>query len=47
METNSHLHHLRASLAELSQAYNQEPTEELLAAIFQLQVAIQALEQSL
>jgi hypothetical protein len=46
METNSQLHQLRASLAELSQAYNQEPTEELLAAIFQMQVAIQQLEAS-
>jgi hypothetical protein len=47
METNSHLHQLRASLEELTQAYNQEPTQELLTAIFQMQVAIQALEQSL
>lgn len=46
METNSQLHQLRANLEELSQAYNQEPTAELLASIFQLQVAIQQLEES-
>jgi hypothetical protein len=46
METNSQLHQLRANLQELTQAYNQEPSEELLAAIFQIQVAIQGLEQS-
>ena len=46
METNSRIHQLKASLEELTQAYNQEPTQELLTAIFQLQVAIQTLEQS-
>jgi hypothetical protein len=47
METNSQLHQLRANLQELTLAYNQEPSQELLTAIFQMQVAIQALEQSI
>ena len=46
METNSQLHQLRANLEELNRAYNQEPTPDLLSAIFQLQVAIQQLEAS-
>ena len=37
---------LRASLEELTLAYNAEPSSELLANIFQLQVAIQELESS-
>ncbi len=37
---------LRANLAELEQAYNLQPNPQLLANIFQLQVAIQELEAS-
>lgn len=37
---------LRADLEEITQAYQTEPREDLLAAIFQLQVRIQELESS-
>ena len=37
---------LRSNLAELQRAYNEQPSDELLANIFQLQVAIQELEAS-
>ena len=46
MTAPNQLDMLRAQLAELTQAYNHMPTSELLANIFQLQVAIQALESS-
>jgi hypothetical protein len=46
MNTTDTLHMLRANLAELQTAYNQEPSPELLANIFQLQVAVQELEAS-
>lgn len=46
MNTADTLHMLKANLAELQTAYNQEPSPELLANIFQLQVAIQELEAS-
>jgi len=45
-KTQTQLLMLRSNLAELQMAYNQEPSAELLANIFQLQVAVQALEQS-
>jgi hypothetical protein len=45
-KNQTHLLMLRSNLAELQMAYNQEPSAELLANIFQLQVAIQELEQS-
>ncbi len=41
------LRQLRADLEEITQAYQQEPREDLLSAIFQLQVRIQELESSL
>jgi hypothetical protein len=45
-KNQTHLLMLQTNLAELQLAYNQEPSAELLANIFQLQVAIQELEQS-
>jgi hypothetical protein len=45
-KNQTHLLMLRSNLSELQLAYNQEPSAELLANIFQLQVAIQELEQS-
>jgi hypothetical protein len=45
-KNQTHLLMLRSNLAELQLAYNQEPSAELLSNIFQLQVAIQELEQS-
>jgi hypothetical protein len=45
-KNQTHLLMLQSNLAELQLAYNQEPSAELLANIFQLQVAIQELEQS-
>ncbi len=41
------LRQLRADLEEITQAYQTDPREDLLAAIFQLQVRIQELESSL
>ena len=45
-KTQQTLNMLRSNLEELQRAYNQQPSEELLANIFQLQVAIQELESS-
>lgn len=45
-KTQTHLLMLKSNLDELQMAYNQEPSTELLSNIFQLQVAIQELEQS-
>lgn len=46
MNNTDTLDMLRANLAELNTAYNADPSPELLAHIFQLQVAIQELEAS-
>jgi hypothetical protein len=45
-KTQTQLLMLKSNLAELQMAYNQEPSAELLSNIFQLQVAVQALEQN-
>ncbi len=45
--TEQILHQLRADLEEITQAYQADPREDLLSAIFQLQVRIQELESSL
>lgn len=45
-ETDKNLLMLRANLEELQRAYGHEPSDELLTAIFQLQVAVQQLESN-